>query len=238
MYVLGICSSPSPDGNTARLVRAALDGAGAAGARVEEVHLPALRIEHCRGCMVCMATGRCAIDDEFEGLRKKLLAADGLILGSPTYALLPNARMKVFQERMGTFWVYTSLLSDKYIAGISTAGGMGARRVARRLTGLVHGFFGSGRISGTLGIHRGERPIDPRALARAKALGRRLARDIAVRRAYRFQDPIGRLGRRLAGRVMAQPRVIAGRHDTMKAVYQTLVERGALRAGGRLRRSG
>jgi len=112
------------------------------------------------------------------------------------------------------------------ISGSPNRDGKTARWVARWLTGLVHGFFGSGRISETLSVLRGERPVG----AQAEALGRRLAQDIATRRPYRLQHPLGRSGRRLAGRLMARPRLIEGRRDTMKAVYEPLVERGALRA--------
>ncbi len=176
-----------------------------------------------------MSTGQCVIQDDFGPLKQKLLAAHGLILGSPTYALAPNARMKVFLERMGTFWVYSSLLSDKYIVGLSTAGGMGARSVARSLTGLVNGFFGSGKISGTLGVLVGDGDVPPEALARAETLGRRLVADIASQRRYRLQQPVARVIRWVAASAMARPNVLKGRDDRMKAVYEVLVARGRVR---------
>jgi len=229
MRILGVSSSPLYEGHTARLVRSALSGAEAAGGEVDEVHLPGVRINPCQGCLTCMATGTCVLSDDFGMLRQRLLEADGWILGSPTYGMTINAQMKILFERLGMFAVYTSLFEDKYVVGISTAGGMGARRTAKHLTEIVGGFFGSGRRSGILAIHRGWEDIDATAQARAVALGRRLVSDVRTSRPYRFQ----RLGGRFIGRVavasMVRSSILEHRHDRMKAVYETLVARGKLR---------
>lgn len=48
MKVIGIQSSPNPDGLTCQLVKAVLEGAESRGAETELVHLNKLNIESCK----------------------------------------------------------------------------------------------------------------------------------------------------------------------------------------------
>ncbi|MFP4562660.1 MAG: TetR family transcriptional regulator [Spirochaetia bacterium] len=71
---------------------------------------------------------------DFEELKQKLYGSDGIIFASPSYGIEPTARMKNFiKDRIGMFTVYTSSFGGKYFAGISTAGGIGAKQVARHV---------------------------------------------------------------------------------------------------------
>jgi multimeric flavodoxin WrbA len=135
MKIIAILSSPSNNGNTSVLAREAIKGAKAQGASVEEINLIDYNIEFCRGCMLCMRTGKCSIKDDLEILRKKVYQADGIILASPTYGRIPNARMKNFIiDRLGMFTVYTSSLGGKYFLGFSTAGGIGTKKSCKRIS--------------------------------------------------------------------------------------------------------
>ncbi|MDF1569165.1 MAG: flavodoxin family protein [Spirochaetaceae bacterium] len=125
---------PSRNGNTAVLARAALEAARAEGADTEKIVLSEHHIEYCRGCMHCMRTGTCLIDDEAFALRDKLYTSDGIILASPSYGIQMTARMKnSLVDRIGMFTVNTSSFGGKHFVGISTAGGIGAKKVARKL---------------------------------------------------------------------------------------------------------
>lgn len=165
MQISAVIGSPQRNGNTAVLAHEALSGACEAGAElgvpveVEEMQLSEYHIEYCRGCMACMRTGRCVIPDDAMVLRDRLYASDGIILVSPSYGIQPTARMKNFMtDRIGMLTVYTSSFAGKYFVGISTAGGIGAPKVARSLAGShVSGFFGRAYSSGSLGVHRGSR---------------------------------------------------------------------------------
>jgi multimeric flavodoxin WrbA len=241
MRIVAIQGSPNRNGNTARLVREALAGAWEAGAavEVEEVFLADHRLEYCRGCLsngtpkFCMSTGRCVLGDDLERLREKLSAADGVIFASPSYGVEPTARMKNFiTDRLGLFTVYTSAMRGKYFAGISTAGAIGATAVARKLARTFStGFFGRGYVTGWLGVTVGDGTIrdGSPALARARALGRKMARDIARRRRYPFQE----LGKRIITRFMVRPmitrNILAHRETSMQAVYQNLAAQGVLK---------
>ena len=177
MKIIGIASSPHRNGNSVTLLREALKGAREAGAETEEIYLPDYDIRYCQGCMRCLSSDRCALPDDLNRLREKLTEANGLILSSPTYGLAPNAMMKNFSDRIGMHSVYRSRLGDKYVAGIATAGAVGARKTAKMLTGIVDGFHRNGRISGILGVSIGHGDATA-ALPQARDLGRKIADDI------------------------------------------------------------
>ncbi len=168
MVITAVPGSPNRNGNTAKLVRRALEGAYTLGARVELIYLRDYRIEYCNGCLsngsdtFCLARGRCIIADDAELLKGKLMASDGIILASPSYGIQPSARMKNFlTDRIGMWTAYTSGFAGRYFVGISTAGGIGANKVARDLAfSSTVGFFGRAFASGWQGALVGHETID------------------------------------------------------------------------------
>ena len=238
MKIIGVISSPSRDGNTATLVREALQAASTQGAEVEEIFLPEHNLRFCQGCSRCLVEGRCPQPDSFEEIRSKVYAADGLVLGSPTYGEAPNAIMKNFFDRLGLYTVFSSSLAGKYFVGISTAGAMGAGGVAKKLTGIASGPFGAlfGRayVSGSLGVARGGKRIEeqPAVLEKARRLGTRLADDISRGRRYPFQNLVGRAMSALFLRRAFERSIKDFRGREMKAVYESLVKRGLIQPVG------
>ena len=238
MKITAVQGSPNRFGNTGKLVRKALEGAQDMGAQVELIHLKDYRIEYCNGCLSngsrthCLAAGRCTIADDSEMLKQKLLESDGIILGSPSYGIQPSARMKNFlTDRIGMWTAYTSGFAGKYLAGISTAGGIGANKVARDLAHSSSvGFFARAYASGSLGVLVGHGTVDefPDQLERAYRLGRRLAKDITSRRRYPFQKLPARVLNRLVVRRIILRNIVSHRSGTMKAVYENLTARGLI----------
>ncbi len=239
MKVTAVLGSPSRDGNTCVLAREVLHGAADAGADVDEIFLAGRKIEFCRGCvgrnvkMMCMASGRCVIDDDVNDLRDQLYASDGIVLASPAYGIRPTARMKNFLvDRIGMYTAYTSGLGGKYFVGVSTCGGIGAGRVARELPqDFVAGFHQRGYLSGYLGVKLGYDRIEarPDALAKAYRLGQKLADDIRTGRKYPFQKLFDRLMMALVVRRIILRNIYANRDGQLKAVYENLVSRGLIR---------
>ncbi len=234
MKIVGVIGSPSRDGNTAVLAREALRAAAAQGAEVEEVFLAEHNLRFCQGCSRCMVEGKCSLPDDFEEIRASVYAADGLVLGSPTYGGGPSAIMKNFFDRLGLYTVFTSSLGGKYVVGISTASSAGAGAVAKGLTGVVGGAFGAlfarGYVSGSLGVVRGGKRIEeqPKALEKARRLGERLVDDIRRGRSYPFQNLQGRALGALFLRRAFERSIKEYRHREMKAVYESLVRRGLI----------
>ncbi|MDI6895016.1 MAG: NAD(P)H-dependent oxidoreductase [Bacillota bacterium] len=100
MKVLGLVGSARRLGNTEILVKEALAGARGAGADVAMVRLPDLRILPCDGCMSCVFSRRpCRLDDDVPWLFERMLDADGLVVGAPTYVLGPAGVIKLVLDR-------------------------------------------------------------------------------------------------------------------------------------------
>lgn len=234
MKITAVLGSPSRNGNTCVLARGVLRGAGDAGADVGEIFLAEYKIEFCRGCMGCMATGRCVIDDDVNDLREQLYASDGIVLASPAYGLKPTARMKNFlADRIGMYTVYTSSLGGKYFVGVSTCGGIGAAQVAREMAqDFIVSFHQRGYSSGYFGVKLGYDRIEarPDALAKAYRLGQKLADDIRTGRKYPFQKLFDRLQMALIVRRIILKNIYTNKDKRMKAVYANLVSRGLIRS--------
>lgn len=231
MNIIGIISSPRPNGNTATLVRQALKGAAERSAQTEELYLPAFQIEYCKGCFTCMSQGKCPIRDDFSMIFDKLLAADGIIISSPTYGLAPIACMKALLDRLGMYNAYTSALGGKYVISISSAGAMGAKTVAKNLAGLVaNGVFRRGYISGLLAVNAGHAQTceDQRLLNKAYMLGQKIADDIAGKRRHPLQNLSVRILNKLAVRRAFLRNIMRHKEKEMKAIYRELTERGII----------
>lgn len=237
MKIVAVLGSPSKNGNTSILAREVLKGAQDAGAEIEEIVLADHQIGFCRGCIgktpvMCMSTGKCNISDDAEALKQKLYSSDGIILASPSYGIMPSAMMKNFiVDRIGMFTAYISGLGGKYFVGVSTCGGIGAKKVAKDIVKhFLAGFHQRGYRSGYLGVALGYGSVGdkPKALAKAHKLGLKLVRDIEKRRKYPFQSLFDRMMVALIVRRVIVKNIDANRHGDMKAVYENLVGRGLM----------
>jgi multimeric flavodoxin WrbA len=235
MKVIGIISSPHFKGNGATLVREALRGAEEAGASVQEVFLPAYRIEYCRDCRACMGSGRCATQDDFQELRELLREADGIILSSPAYGPGVCARMKNLMDRLGQYAFLTSTFGGKYVIGLATAGSFGAAKAAGQLAASFRdSVFRRAYVSSTLGVNLRGRHVSamPQVVQKARALGRKMALDIRRGRHFPLQNLLGRLPNALFLRPLIK-QGIAKNKEAMRGVYEELVRSGIVVPKGR-----
>lgn len=106
MKALFINGSPRKNGNTAQLLKRAMDGAREAGAEVELVNLYDRSMNY-KGCMSCFACklkggkkGVCSFKDDLQPILQKAVEADVLVCGSPNYCGYPSAALRAFMERM------------------------------------------------------------------------------------------------------------------------------------------
>ena len=106
MKALFINGSPRKNGNTAQLLKRAMDGAREAGAEVELVNLYDRSLNY-KGCMSCFACkvkggkkGVCSFKDDLQPILQKAVEADVLVCGSPNYCGYPSAALRAFMERM------------------------------------------------------------------------------------------------------------------------------------------
>jgi multimeric flavodoxin WrbA len=100
MKVLGICCSPRKKGNTASIIRQALKGAAAQGAKTELVYLYEMDFKGCRACLGCKTKGMCVYKDDMLSLCKKVTKSDAIIFGSPIYYADVNGAARCSMERI------------------------------------------------------------------------------------------------------------------------------------------
>jgi multimeric flavodoxin WrbA len=103
--IVAIYGSPRRSGNTATLLKKAVEGAEEAGAAVEEIVLRDLKISPCLEIYGCKKTGRCVIKDDFQQVQDAILSANGLMLASPIFFYSVSAHTKTFMDRFQSLWV-------------------------------------------------------------------------------------------------------------------------------------
>ena len=97
MKILGICGSLREESNTNKLVKKVVESSGC---EHELIYLAGKDIKPCTGCAHCMMNdGECAIKDDMQPLYEKILNADALVVGSPTYFLDVSGAVKCFIDR-------------------------------------------------------------------------------------------------------------------------------------------
>ena len=71
-------------------------------AEVEVLELSKLNVEHCKGCFCCwkVTPGVCAIRDDMDIIREKMIQSDEIILVFPLYFFGVSSKMKAVIDRM------------------------------------------------------------------------------------------------------------------------------------------
>lgn len=182
MIILGINASHNgKKSQTRRLVQGVLEGAASCGAQVEFVDLCRLKIEFCIGCRKCFDTGKCFFDDDYQGLLDRMLAADGMVWGSPNYSFAVRAQMKALIDRMADV-IHLQSFDGKYCCAAATGG-----RDDKVITSyLSANFLDLGAyVTGTVGavVTRGPEVVDA-AEKTAFELGKALVADIREKPVY------------------------------------------------------
>lgn len=100
MKVLALNGSPNKAGNTYQSLQVVAGELEAQQIEVETVTLGDKIFGGCTGCRGCRKTGQCVLPDPvFLEIMDKVLAADGILLGSPVYYGGINGAMKCFLDR-------------------------------------------------------------------------------------------------------------------------------------------
>jgi len=173
-----------------------LAAAKAEGAEVEKVNLLDQRVEFCANCRACTleegsSRGRCTIQDDVPAILDRIEASQGIVLASPMNFGTVTALMKRFIERLVcyAYWPWGTGPKPRSEqkakrAVVVTASAAPAlygrfRTDILKLLKSVARLLGSGRVE-TLYVGLTRRTPDAgltdRARARARRLGRRLAR--------------------------------------------------------------
>jgi len=183
MKVVAFNGSARGNSNTAILLKLVLAELAAEGIETELVPLAGEVIPGCRACYQChkKADGHCVVTgDIVNACIDKMRAADGILLGSPTYFSDITAGMKALIERAGmTSRANGGMLKRKVGAGV----------VAVRRAGAMHAFcslnlffligemivVGSSYWNVGIGREPGEVEKDAEGIQTMKTLGRNMA---------------------------------------------------------------
>lgn len=134
MKIIAFNGSARKDGNTAILIQQVLDPLQTAGIETEMLQLAGKQIQGCRACFKCFDNKdrRCAVKNDFlNTCVEKMITADGIILGSPTYFADISTEMKALIDRSG---MVGRANGDLYRRKV------GAAVVAVRRAGSIHAF--------------------------------------------------------------------------------------------------
>jgi len=103
--IIAIYGSPRRKGNTSALLKKAVEGARDSGAEVEEIVLRDLKMSPCLEIYGCKQAGECAIKDDFQMVRDKILDSQGLMLASPVFFYAVSSHTKILMDRFQSLWV-------------------------------------------------------------------------------------------------------------------------------------
>jgi len=123
MHIIAVNGSHRKGQNTTALLKAVLEEAVALGATTELLELTDYNIKHCLSCNKCMGRPQCTItDDDMAMISEKLLAADGIVLGSPVYFANVSTLMKNFMDRTRPLHLTKNMLAGKVGGAVTIAG--------------------------------------------------------------------------------------------------------------------
>jgi len=125
--------SPRKKGNTFQCLDIVMDELKAAGIECEYVWIGMEKLHGCKACMKCAENKdkKCSVtDDKMNEYIEKMLQADGILLGSPTYFANVSTNMKALIERAGQVCKANGdLLKLKVGAGVVAVRRAGAAHV-------------------------------------------------------------------------------------------------------------
>ena len=183
MKALAINGSARKEGNTTMLLKTVLNEMEQEGIETELVELAGKKLRGCIACYKCMEkkNRQCAVDTDYVNETiGKMLEADAIVLGSPTYFTDVTAEMKALIDRAGM----VSRANDSMLRLK-----VGAAVVAARRAGAIHTFDtlnhffminemiipGASYWNVAFGRNKGEVEKDEEGIATMKNLGKNMA---------------------------------------------------------------
>ena len=183
MKVVVFYSSPRSEGNTKLCLDIVTEELEKEGIEVEYIWMGMDKIQGCIACYQCAKNRdkKCGVKtDKLNDYLEKMLEADGIILGSPTYFADMTARMKALIERAGMVSkMNESLLKHKVGASVVAVRRAGATHVFSSMNYffLISDMFVVGSSYWNLGIGRNPGDVlnDAEGKQTFKDLGRNMA---------------------------------------------------------------
>ena len=183
MKVIAFNGSAREEGNTSILINYVLNELQKEGIETEVFNLRGKKIRGCMACYKCFENKdrRCSVkNDILNECIEKMLQADGIILGSPTYFTDVSTEIKALIDRSGLVAIANDDMFKRKL---------GAAVVAVRRAGSIHvfgtmnNFFlinqmiipGSSYWNMGIGHDRGDVESDEEGISTMKKLGKNMA---------------------------------------------------------------
>jgi multimeric flavodoxin WrbA len=103
--IIALLGSPLLQGNTARLLDRAIQGAQDAGADVEKIEVTTLNFKACREIFYCREHETCAMKDDMTAIYEKFREIDGVIMGTPIMTMGIPGVLKSFMDRFQVYFM-------------------------------------------------------------------------------------------------------------------------------------
>jgi len=184
MKILGICGSLREESNTNKIVKKVAESSGC---DFELVYLSSIEIKPCTACYHCMMNeGECSQQDGMQELYPKIMNADAIVFGAPTYFMDISGVAKCMIDRtMALFYrgigedAEMEVLGKRPLAGrpavpVTTVAGSGHERAIETLRTYFQ--INKMKIVEELAEVVGVKDIDeiPEVLRRAEMAGKKL----------------------------------------------------------------
>ncbi|MCL5125743.1 MAG: flavodoxin family protein [Deltaproteobacteria bacterium] len=183
MKVLAINGSARKEGNTTALIKHVLTELEKEGIQTELIELAGKKVRGCAACYKCMENKdkKCSVATDYVNhVIERMIEADGIILGSPTYFANVSAEMKGLIDRSGM----VARANDNMLRLKAGAAVVAARRAGsiHAFDTINHFFFvnemivpGSIHWNVAFGRNKGEVEKDEEGIAGMKNLGKNMA---------------------------------------------------------------
>ncbi len=183
MKVVGFNGSARKDGNTALMINHVFEELGKENIETELVQLSGKDLRGCKACFKCFNNkdSRCAVKKDFvNACIEKMIEADGIILGSPTYFANVTAEMKALIDRAG---LVAKANGDMFKHKVGAAVVAVRRAGAVNVFDAINHFFlisqmiipGSVYWNMGFGLEKGEFEKDAEGIQTMRALGQNMA---------------------------------------------------------------
>ena len=125
MNILAISCSPRKKGSTVEVLEEVLKGAREEGARVELYSVSGKTLNGCYSCYSCNEKGQCVQQDDMNELYSKMVAADGIVFGTPIYYYGMTSQAKAVIDRSLSLNTPERNLRNKVGGIVTVAGSLG-----------------------------------------------------------------------------------------------------------------
>jgi multimeric flavodoxin WrbA len=180
--VVAFNGSPRKKGNTYHCVQTVLEELKREGIKTDLIQLGGSDIKGCRACYKCFEKKnmRCIQDDAFNLFMEKMIEADGIIIGSPTYFANVSTEVKALIDRAGLVAIANDYLFRRKVGAavvaVRRAGGTDVYSAINYFFGINHMVMpGSSYWNLALGRDPGDVLKDKEGLSTLRDLGQNMA---------------------------------------------------------------